>query len=121
MAIFSASGLVVNGMSFAIGVSIGRSRAFLSHSRLISALTAREGWRTIVVRDPETAIATAVVSLPLIAYGRDIGLPDQSGWELMRQLRQGGLHFVLRLHLRNIGIGIRLKRERDGHLPVGTV
>ncbi|MBX9644553.1 MAG: sigma-54-dependent Fis family transcriptional regulator, partial [Novosphingobium sp.] len=29
-----------------------------AQSRLITALAAREGWRTLVVRDAETAIAT---------------------------------------------------------------
>ena len=38
-----------------------------AQSRLISALAAREGWRTLVVRDSETAIATLGLALALAA------------------------------------------------------
>jgi DNA-binding NtrC family response regulator len=57
--------------------------------RLISALAAREGWRTIVARDSETAIATLGTrqGMQLAAIILDQWVPGDDACELISELR----------------------------------
>src|SRR5690606_30436230 len=60
-----------------------------AQSRLINALAAREGWRTVVVRDSETAIATLGTrqGMQLSAIILDQWVPGDQACELIRELR----------------------------------
>ena len=60
-----------------------------AQSRLITALAAREGWRTLVVRDAETAIATLGTrqGMTLSAIILDQWVPGDQACELIRELR----------------------------------
>jgi len=60
-----------------------------AQSRLITALAAREGWRTLVVRDPETAIATLGTrqGMQLGAIILDQWVPGDEACELIRELK----------------------------------
>src|SRR5690606_20048399 len=61
-----------------------------AQSRLITALAAREGWRTIVVGDSETAIATLGTrqGMQLSAIILDQWVPGDQACELIRALRE---------------------------------
>jgi DNA-binding NtrC family response regulator len=61
-----------------------------AQSRLISALTAREGWRTIVVRDAETAIATLGTreGMQLSAIILDQWVPGDDVCQLVAELKE---------------------------------
>ena len=60
-----------------------------AQSRLITALAAREGWRTVVVRDSETAIATLGTrqGMMLSAIILDQWVPGDQVCELIRELK----------------------------------
>jgi DNA-binding NtrC family response regulator len=60
-----------------------------AQSRLITALAAREGWRTIVVRDSEAAIATLGTrqGMQLSAIILDQWVPGDQACELIRELK----------------------------------
>jgi DNA-binding NtrC family response regulator len=60
-----------------------------AQSRLIAALAAREGWRTLVVRDSETAIATLGTrqGMQLSAIILDQWVPGDQACELIAELR----------------------------------
>ena len=60
-----------------------------AQSRLITALAAREGWRTVVVRDSETAIATLGTrqGMTLSAIILDQWVPGDQACELIRELK----------------------------------
>ncbi len=60
-----------------------------AQSRLITALAAREGWRTVVVRDSETAIATLGTrqGMQLSAIILDQWVPGDQACELIRELK----------------------------------
>ncbi len=61
-----------------------------AQSRLITALAAREGWRTLVVRDSETAIATLGTrqGMQLSAIILDQWVPGDQACELIAELKQ---------------------------------
>jgi len=61
-----------------------------AQSRLITALTAREGWRTHVVRDSETAIATLGTrqGMQLSAIILDQWVPGDDACQLIAELKQ---------------------------------
>jgi DNA-binding NtrC family response regulator len=61
-----------------------------AQSRLITALAAREGWRTVVVRDSETAIATLGTrqGMLLAAIILDQWVPGDQACELIAELKQ---------------------------------
>ena len=61
-----------------------------AQSRLISVLAGREGWRTLVVRDAETAIATLGTrqGMQLSAIILDQWVPGDDACELIRELKQ---------------------------------
>ena len=61
-----------------------------AQSRLITALTAREGWRTHVVRDAETAIATLGTrqGMQLSAIILDQWVPGDDACQLIAELKQ---------------------------------
>lgn len=61
-----------------------------AQSRLISALAAREGWRTLVVRDSETAIATLGTrqGMQLSAIILDQWVPGDAACELIAELKE---------------------------------
>ncbi|WP_128892139.1 sigma-54 dependent transcriptional regulator [Erythrobacter sp. HKB08] len=61
-----------------------------AQSRLITALAAREGWRTLVVSDSETAIATLGTrqGMQLSAIILDQWVPGDDACELIRQLKE---------------------------------
>ncbi|OZA93294.1 sigma-54 dependent transcriptional regulator [Altererythrobacter sp. H2] len=61
-----------------------------AQSRLITVLAAREGWRTLVVKDPETAIATLGTrqGMQLCAIILDQWVPGDDACELIRELKQ---------------------------------
>ena len=60
-----------------------------AQSRLIAALAAREGWRTLVVRDSETAIATLGTrqGMQLSAIILDQWVPGDGACELIAELK----------------------------------
>jgi DNA-binding NtrC family response regulator len=60
-----------------------------AQSRLITALAAREGWRTLVVRDSETAIATLGTrqGMMLSAIILDQWVPGDQACELIAELK----------------------------------
>jgi len=60
-----------------------------AQSRLITALAAREGWRTVVVRDSETAIATLGTrqGMMLSAIILDQWVPGDQACELIAELK----------------------------------
>lgn len=60
-----------------------------AQSRLISALAAREGWRTLVVRDSETAIATLGTrqGMQLSAIILDQWVPGDDACQLIEELK----------------------------------
>src|SRR6187431_281973 len=60
-----------------------------AQSRLITALAAREGWRTLVVRDSETAIATLGTrqGMTLSAIILDQWVPGDQACELIAELK----------------------------------
>ncbi|MEO0062953.1 MAG: Transcriptional regulatory protein ZraR, partial [Pseudomonadota bacterium] len=60
-----------------------------AQSRLITALAAREGWRTLVVRDSETAIATLGTrqGMTLSAIILDQWVPGDQACELIEELK----------------------------------
>lgn len=60
-----------------------------AQSRLISALAAREGWRTLVVRDAETAIATLGTrqGMQLSAIVLDQWVPGDDACTLIAELK----------------------------------
>jgi DNA-binding NtrC family response regulator len=60
-----------------------------AQSRLITALTAREGWRTIVVKDAETAIATLGTrqGMQLSAIILDQWVPGDDACQLITELK----------------------------------
>jgi DNA-binding NtrC family response regulator len=60
-----------------------------AQSRLITALAAREGWRTVVVKDSETAIATLGTrqGMQLSAIILDQWVPGDQACELIRELK----------------------------------
>src|ERR1043165_3445783 len=60
-----------------------------AQSRLITALAAREGWRTIVVRDSETAIATLGTrqGMQLAAIILDQWVPGDDACSLIAELK----------------------------------
>ena len=60
-----------------------------AQSRLISALAAREGWRTLVVADPETAIATLGTrqGMQLSAIILDQWVPGDDACSLIEELK----------------------------------
>ena len=60
-----------------------------AQSRLITALAAREGWRTLVVRDSETAIATLGTrqGMQLDAIILDQWVPGDDACELIAELK----------------------------------
>jgi len=70
-----------------------------AQSRLITALAAREGWRTLVVRDSETAIATLGTrqGMQLSAIILDQWVPGDQACELIRELkdRRPGLPILM--------------------------
>ncbi|MEO6042197.1 MAG: sigma-54 dependent transcriptional regulator [Croceibacterium sp.] len=61
-----------------------------AQSRLITALAAREGWRTVVVRDSETAIATLGTrqGMMLAAIILDQWVPGDQACELIAELKE---------------------------------
>ena len=61
-----------------------------AQSRLITALAAREGWRTLVVRDSETAIATLGTrqGMTLSAIILDQWVPGDQACELIAELKE---------------------------------
>ena len=61
-----------------------------AQSRLIGALTAREGWRTLVVRDAETAIATLGTreGMQLSAIILDQWVPGDDVCQLIAELKE---------------------------------
>ena len=61
-----------------------------AQSRLISVLAAREGWRTLVVKDAETAIATLGTrqGMQLSAIILDQWVPGDGACELISELKQ---------------------------------
>lgn len=61
-----------------------------AQSRLISVLAAREGWRTLVVKDAETAIATLGTrqGMQLSAIILDQWVPGDGACELIQELKQ---------------------------------
>ena len=61
-----------------------------AQSRLITALAAREGWRTLVVNDAETAIATLGTrqGMQLSAIILDQWVPGDDACELIRELKE---------------------------------
>src|SRR3546814_7015677 len=61
-----------------------------AQSRLITALAAREGWRTLVVNDSETAIATLGTrqGMTLSAIILDQWVPGDDACELIRELKE---------------------------------
>lgn len=61
-----------------------------AQSRLITALAAREGWRTLVVRDSETAVATLGTrqGMQLGAIILDQWVPGDQACELIRELKE---------------------------------
>ncbi len=61
-----------------------------AQSRLITALAAREGWRTLVVRDSETAIATLGTrqGMQLSAIILDQWVPGDQACELIAELKE---------------------------------
>ncbi|QYU69939.1 response regulator [Leptolyngbya sp. 15MV] len=60
-----------------------------AQSRLISVLAAREGWRTLVVNDAETAIATLGTrqGMQLSAIILDQWVPGDDACELIAELK----------------------------------
>jgi Response regulator containing CheY-like receiver, AAA-type ATPase, and DNA-binding domains len=60
-----------------------------AQSRLISALAAREGWRTLIVRDAETAIATLGTrqGMQLSAIILDQWVPGENACSLIAELK----------------------------------
>ena len=60
-----------------------------AQSRLITALAAREGWRTLVVRDSETAIATLGTRQGLLLHAiiLDQWVPGEEACQLIAELR----------------------------------
>ncbi len=70
-----------------------------AQSRLISALAARDGWRTLVVRDPETAIATLGTrqGMQLSAIILDQWVPGDDACNLIAELkaRRPGLPILM--------------------------
>ena len=60
-----------------------------AQSRLITALAAREGWRTLVVRDSETAVATLGTrqGMQLSAIILDQWVPGDQACELIQELK----------------------------------
>ena len=60
-----------------------------AQSRLITALAAREGWRTLVVNDAETAIATLGTrqGMTLSAIILDQWVPGDQACELIAELK----------------------------------
>jgi DNA-binding NtrC family response regulator len=70
-----------------------------AQSRLISALASREGWRTLVVKDPETAIATLGTreGMQLSAIVLDQWVPGDEACELITELkaRRPGLPILM--------------------------
>lgn len=60
-----------------------------AQSRLISALAAREGWRTVIVRDAETAIATLGTrqGMQLSAIVLDQWVPGEDACALISELK----------------------------------
>lgn len=60
-----------------------------AQSRLISALAAREGWRTVIARDPETAIATLGTrqGMQLSAIILDQWVPGEDACALISELK----------------------------------
>jgi len=70
-----------------------------AQSRLITALAAREGWRTIVAHDSETAIATLGTrqGMQLSAIILDQWVPGDQACELIRELkdRRPGLPILM--------------------------
>ncbi|GFE72795.1 sigma-54-dependent Fis family transcriptional regulator [Novosphingobium sp. TCA1] len=60
-----------------------------AQSRLISALAAREGWRTVIARDPETAIATLGTrqGMQLSAIILDQWVPGDDACTLIAELK----------------------------------
>ena len=95
-----ASGLTCAGRVIAVGVT-GKIMAEIEQSlvmliddepaqcRLISALAAREGWRTLVVRDSETAIATlgTRAGMQLNAIILDQWVPGDDACALIAELK----------------------------------
>jgi len=61
-----------------------------AQSRLITALAAREGWRTLVVRDSETAVATLGTrqGMQLSAIILDQWVPGDQACELIGELKE---------------------------------
>ncbi|MEM6266308.1 MAG: response regulator, partial [Pseudomonadota bacterium] len=61
-----------------------------AQSRLISAIAAREGWRTLVVADAETAIATLGTreGMQLSAILLDQWVPGDDACTLIRELKE---------------------------------
>lgn len=61
-----------------------------AQSRLITALAAREGWRTLVVRDSETAIATLGTrqGMQLSAIVLDQWVPGDQACDLIQDLKE---------------------------------
>jgi DNA-binding NtrC family response regulator len=70
-----------------------------AQSRLITALASREGWRTLVVRDSETAIATLGTreGMQLSAIVLDQWVPGDDACELIQELksRRPGLPILM--------------------------
>jgi DNA-binding NtrC family response regulator len=70
-----------------------------AHSRLITALASREGWRTLVVKDSETAIATLGTreGMQLSAIVLDQWVPGDDACELIAELkaRRPGLPILM--------------------------
>ena len=60
-----------------------------AQSRLITALAARDGWRTLVVRDSEAAIATLGTrqGMQLAAIILDQWVPGDEAGDLIRELK----------------------------------
>ena len=61
-----------------------------AQSRLVTALAAREGWRTVVVNDAETAIATLGTrqGMQLSAIILDQWVPGDAACDLIAELKQ---------------------------------
>ena len=95
-----------------------------AQSRLITALAAREGWRTLVVSDPETAIATLGTrqGMQLSAIILDQWVPGENACELIEELKAQGLGIFLIEHdIHNVmKLCDRASVMKNGQL-VGTV
>ena len=61
-----------------------------AQSRLVTALAAREGWRTVVANDAETAIATLGTrqGMQLSAIILDQWVPGDAACDLIAELKQ---------------------------------